>query len=101
MKEGYSQQISEIEQGLGKLKKERAMIQEGVADRSGWLSQFRQYQNLPSLSRAAVVNLVDQIQLYPDKKIRVVLRYQDQLADMMEFLQGQDAAEHLSEAEVS
>lgn len=101
MKEGYSQQISEIEQDLGKLKKERAMIQEGVADRSGWLSQFRQYQNLPSLSRAAVVNLVDQIQLYPDKKIRVVLRYQDQLADMMEFLQGQDAAEHLSEAEVS
>lgn len=101
MKEGYSQQISEIEQDIGKLKKERAMIQEGVADRSGWLSQFRKYQNLPSLSRAAVVNLVDQIQLYPDKKIRVVLRYQDQLADMMEFLRGQDAAERLSEAEVS
>ena len=101
MKEVYSQQISEIEQDIGKLKKERAMIQEGVADRSGWLSQFRKYQNLPSLSRAAVVNLVDQIQLYPDKKIRVVLRYQDQLADMMEFLRGQDAAERLSEAEVS
>ena len=101
MKEGYSQQIGEIEQDIGKLKKERAMIQEGVADRSGWLSQFRKYQNLPSLSRAAVVNLVDQIQLYPDKKIRVVLRYQDQLADMMEFLRGQDAAERLSEAEVS
>lgn len=101
MKEGYSQQISEIEQDIGKLKKERAMIQEGVADRSGWLSQFRKYQNLPSLSRAAVVNLVDQIQLYPDKKIRVVLRYQDQLADMMEFLRGQDTAERLFEAEVS
>lgn len=101
MKEGYSQQIGEIEQDIGKLKKERAMIQEGVADRSGWLSQFRKYQNLPSLSRAAVVNLVDQIQLYPDKKIRVVLRYQDQLADMMEFLRGQDTAERLSEAEVS
>lgn len=101
MKEGYSQQIGEIEQDIGKLKKERAMIQEGVADRSGWLSQFRKYQNLPSLSRAAVVNLVDQIQLYPDKKIRVVLRYQDQLADMMEFLRGQDTAERLFEAEVS
>ena len=101
MKEGYSQQIGEIEQDIGKLKKERAMIQEGVADRSGWLSQFRKYQNLPSLSRAAVVNLVDQIQLYPDKKIRVILRYQDQLADMMEFLRGQDTAERLSEAEVS
>lgn len=101
MKEGYSQQIGEIEQDIGKLKKERAMIQEGVADRSGWLSQFQKYQNLPSLSRAAVVNLVDQIQLYPDKKIRVVLRYQDQLADMMEFLRGQDTAERLSEAEVS
>ena len=50
MKDGYSQQISEIEQDIGKLKKERAMIQDGVANRSGWLSQFREYQNLPSLS---------------------------------------------------
>lgn len=101
MKDSYSQQIGEIEKDIGKLKKERAMIQDGVENRNGWLSQFRKYQNLPSLSRAAVVNLVDKIELYPDKKIRVVLRYQDQLANMMEFLQNQDAAEGLPEAEVS
>lgn len=101
MKDSYSQQIGEIEKDIGKLKKERAMIQDGVENRNGWLSQFRKYQNLPSLSRAAVVNLVDKIELYPDKKIRVVLHYQDQLANMMEFLQNQDAAEGLPEAEVS
>lgn len=101
MKDGYSQQISEIEQDIGKLKKERAMIQDGVANRSGWLSQFREYQNLPSLSRASVVNLVDKIELYPDKKIRVVLRYQDQLANMVEFLREQDATKSVPEAEVS
>ena len=100
MKEGYSQQISVIEQDIGRLKKERAMIQDGMANRSGWLSQFRKYQNLPSLSRAAVVNLVDKIELYPDKKIRVVLRYQDQLANMVEFLREQDAAKSIPEAEV-
>lgn len=100
MKEGYSQQISVIEQDIGRLKKERAMIQDGMANRSGWLSQFRKYQNLPSLSRSAVVNLVDKIELYPDKKIRVVLRYQDQLANMVEFLREQDAAKSVSEAEV-
>ena len=100
MKEGYSQQISVIEQDIGRLKKERTMIQDGMANRSGWLSQFRKYQNLPSLSRAAVVNLVDKIELYPDKKIRVVLRYQDQLANMVEFLREQDAAKSIPEAEV-
>ena len=100
MKDSYSQQISEIEQDIVKLKKERAMIQDGVANRSGWLSQFREYQNLPSLSRASVVNLVDKIELYPDKKIRVVLRYQDQLANMVEFLREQDATKSIPEAEV-
>lgn len=101
MKEGYSQQIGEIEQDISKLQKERAMLQEGMANRSGWLSQFREYQNLPSLSRAAVVNLVDKIELYPDKKIRVVLRYQNQLANMVEFLREQDAAKSLPATEVS
>ena len=38
-------------------------------------------------------------ELYPDKEIRVVLRYQDQLANMVEFLRSQD--KHLLKTEVS
>ena len=53
------------------------------------------------MSRAAVVNLIDRIDLYPGKEIKVVLRYQDQLANMMEFLREQNASISLPRTEVS
>ena len=101
MKEDYARRIEAIEGDIGKLKTERAVIQEGLANRNGWLSLFRKYRNLPSLSRAAVVNLIDRIELYPDKEIKVVLRYQDQLTNITAFLAEQNAASVLSKMEVS
>ena len=101
MKEDYSRRIEVIERDIGTLKTERAVIQEGLVNRNGWLALFHKYRNLPSLSRAAVVNLIDRIDLYPGKEIKVVLRYQDQLANMMEFLREQNASISLPRTEVS
>ena len=101
MKGEYSRRIEAIERDIGTLKTERAVIQEGLVNRNGWLALFHKYRNLPSLSRAAVVNLIDRIDLYPGKEIKVVLRYQDQLANMKEFLREQNASLSLPRAEVS
>ena len=69
-------------------------------NQTGWLAQFRKYRNIPSLSRAVVVNLIEKVYLYPGKQIKVVLRYQDQFSDIMEFLQAQKAAYTLPQKEV-
>ena len=101
IKEDYSRRIEAIDRDIGTLKAERAVIQEGLVNRNGWLALFHKYRNLPSLSRAAVVNLIDRINLYPGKEIKVVLRYQDQLANMIEFLREQNAEISLPRTEVS
>ena len=101
IKEDYSRRIEAIDRDIGTLKAERAVIQEGLVNRNGWLALFHKYRNLPSLSRAAVVNLIDRINLYPGKEIKVVLRYQDQLANMIEFLREQNAEISLPRTEMS
>lgn len=99
IKEDFSQRIACLEEDTARLKIERSSLQEGLSNQSGWLSQFRQYGNLTKLTRAVVVNLIDKISLYPGKRIQVALRYQDQLADMMEFLREQSAAQQTMEKE--
>ena len=62
---------------------------EGVDNEQGWLAQFRRYRNIPALTRAVVVNLVDRILLYPGRQIQVEFRHKDQIGDVLAFLQEQ------------
>ena len=100
MKDEYTQRICTLESAVSSLRAEQASIQEGLTNQAGWLAQFRKYRNIPSLSRAVVVNLIEKVYLYPGKQIKVVLRYQDQFSDIMEFLQTQKAAYTLPQKEV-
>lgn len=100
MKDEYTQRICTLESAVSSLRAEQASIQEGLTNQTGWLAQFRKYRNIPSLSRAVVVNLIEKVYLYPGKQIKVVLRYQDQFSDIMEFLQAQKAAYTLPQKEV-
>ena len=100
MKDEYTQRICTLESAVSSLRAEQASIQEGLTNQTGWLAQFRKYRNIPSLSRAVVVNLIEKVYLYPGKQIKVVLRYQDQFSDIMEFLQTQKAAYTLPQKEV-
>lgn len=43
MKEDYSRRIEVIERDIGTLKTERAVIQEGLVNRNGWLALFHKY----------------------------------------------------------
>ena len=87
IREEFSRRIARAEDCLKALRGRRAELAEGADGEQGWLARFRRYRNIPELSRAVVVNLVDRILLYPDKQIRVELRHRDQIRDALEFLQ--------------
>lgn len=89
IKKEFSQRIAQAENCLKALQRRRAEVVEGLDREQGWLAQFRQYRNIPALTRAVVVNLVDRILLYPDKQIRVELRHKDQIKDVLEFMREQ------------
>ena len=89
IKEEFSRRIEQAQDCIQNLRSRKAELQEGLDKEQGWLAQFRQYRNIPALTRAVVVNLVDRILLYPDKQIKVELRHQDQISHVLEFLQEQ------------
>ena len=73
MKQDFSERISFIEDDISGLKTELDAVRAGLVNQTGWLAQFRQYRNLAKLTRTVVVNLIDKIHIYPDKKITVTL----------------------------
>jgi len=93
IKEEFSRRINQAEACIQTLRSRKAEMKEGLDKEQGWLAQFRQYRNIPALTRAVVVNLVDRILLYPGKQIKVELRHQDQISHVLEFLQEQSGAD--------
>lgn len=99
MKQDFSERISFIEDDISGLKTELDAVRAGLVNQTGWLAQFRQYRNLAKLTRTVVVNLIDKIHIYPDKKITVTLLCKDQLTDVIAFLREQVQTQHAAEKE--
>lgn len=97
LKEQFSARIQAADDAILRLRRERGEVKEGLIDQQGWLAQFRHFQNVISLDRVMIVNLVEKIVLHPDREISVLLRHQDQFAELMKFLTSQGIAPAESE----
>ena len=51
-----------------------------------WIEHFKKYKNVNSLSRELIDNLIDNIYVYEDKKIRIKFKYEDEYNYLMEFI---------------
>ena len=88
----FDRKIREANDAISRLHRDQNRITGGLSAQQGWLSQFRQYQNIQELSRSVVVNLVDKIIIHDNKDIDVQLLYQDQFAAIVQFLKEQKMA---------
>ena len=99
MKQDFSERISFIEDDISGLKTELDAVRAGLVNQTGWLAQFRQYRNLAKLTRTVVVNLIDKIHIYPDKRLPSPCFCKDQLTDVIAFLREQVQTQHAAEKE--
>ena len=89
----FDQQIKEAQDTIMQLTSEKNSVMGGLAEQQGWLSQFRQYENIQELTRRAVVNLIDFVRIRENKDIDVQLMHYDRFASIMEFLAEEKAKE--------
>lgn len=82
----FEQQIREAESTLSELNAERNSVLLGLSEQQGWLSQFRQFENIQELTRNAVVSLIDNIYIRKDKDIDVQMMHCDRFASIVDFL---------------
>ena len=85
-----TRRIHAAEEAIQILKSQKAEWKDGLNAQQNWLAQFRDYGNIESLTRAVVVTLIDRVLLFPDKRIRIVLRNQDQIRNAVGFLRSQN-----------
>ena len=89
----FDQQIREAQDTIMMLTSERNSVMGGLAEQQGWLSQFKQFENIQELTRNAVVSMIDFIRIGEDKDIHVQLMHYDRFASIMEFIAEQKAKE--------
>lgn len=85
-----AERIEDAEIAIGHLKQEHRELTEGVTSQQEWIAQFRQYENISSLSRKTIMHLVERINVFEDSIIEIVFRYQDQIKEIMEFIAEQE-----------
>lgn len=79
MKEDYEQQAEVLNQILARLKEEQREAENGIDTKNSFLETFQQYQNIETLTRDILIELVDHIKVYEGGRISIVFRFADNL----------------------
>lgn len=79
MKEDYEQQAEVLNQILARLKEEQREAENGIDTKNSFLETFQQYQNIETLTRDILIELVDHIKVYEGGCISIVFRFVDEL----------------------
>lgn len=90
IRDELTRRIHAAEEAIRTLKSQKDELKDGLNAQQSWLAQFRDYGNIDSLTRAVVVTLIDRVLLFPDKRIRIILRNQDQIRNVVGFLRSQN-----------
>ena len=87
MKADYERQTSDISAVLTRLNAERAELANGVDNEHPALVAFMKYQNIETLNREILVELVDYIKVYENGNISVKFKFADELRKIAEYIE--------------
>ena len=87
MKADYERQTSDISAVLTRLNAEGAELANGVDNEHPALVAFMKYQNIETLNREILVELVDYIKVYENGNISVKFKFADELRKISEYIE--------------
>jgi ribosomal protein L11 methylase PrmA len=87
-KKSYESKIQSAEAAITAVEQERQQTIEHNRENYAWIDVFKKYQNITSIERKAVVELLEEIIVHEDKKIRLRFRYGDQYTKLVELLEN-------------
>lgn len=72
----YNAKMKDAEEAVQHLKVEVENLANGNTGEQQWISHFKEYQNIDRLTRKLVVALIDRIEVYEGKRIRICFKFQ-------------------------
>lgn len=82
----YEERIKKAEQSKSQIKKEMEKLLHNVSDHQIWMEDFIKYRNLTSLTRIAVVELIEKVWIYEGKKVVVRFRHAQDYEQLIEHI---------------
>lgn len=82
----YEEESRKLEEQIAYLKGEIEQTAKNWEAGKNWIDQFRQYENVEELDRVMLVLLIDQIQIYEDKRVEIVFRFRDQYEAYLKYI---------------
>lgn len=87
MKADYEQKTANLTDILARLTAERDELANGVNNEHPALVAFMKYQNISTLTREILIELVDHIKVYENGNISVKFKFADELRRIAEYIQ--------------
>ena len=89
MKVKCDEQIEQLEQTIAHIKDECETLSHGISpDSDPFLTAFLKHQNITSLSRGIVTELIDTIYVHEGGGLEIEFRFQDQYRRIVEFIEN-------------
>lgn len=87
-RKNYEEKIRSAEMAIEAVEKERKDAVEHNRENCSWMEVFKKYKNITEIDRRAVVELLDKVVVYEDKRIEVFFRYGDEYEKAARYLEG-------------
>lgn len=85
--EEYSAKIKKIEENINNYYKDMLELDKTIKDDS-WIDNFTKFQNVNELSRELIDNLIDNIYVYEEKKIKIKFKYEDEFEFLLNYIKN-------------
>ena len=88
IKANYTTQKETLRASIAKLQGEQQIIAQGVTTENAYFEAFLKHQNISSLSRELLVDLIDIISLHDDCTVEIKFNFDDQYKRIVEFVES-------------
>lgn len=91
-KHKYEKDIERIKEIIENLDKQKER-QEGIIDgNSQWIENFKKYKNITELDRDIITELIEYIEVYENKKIKIHFKFMNELDKIYEYIANENKA---------
>ncbi len=86
----YNERILDIKNLIHKFEQEIETLSKGISPKQLWLEYFKAHKNIKNLNRELVVNLIDSIEVYNNKSVKIHFKYEDEYKNLLSYLEDRN-----------
>lgn len=87
LKERLNERLGIVDEKIASLNKSAEKFKNGITDENDFVSHFKKYGNIESLTRPLLTELVQEIFVHEGGDIEVVFKFQDAYAQVVEYIE--------------